>query len=114
MWLPSRRGLIIFAKHHYFRSKKLLAAVAQMPCQHCGLEGHTQAAHTNWGHGKGRGIKADDHMVAALCQFCHAEIDQGARLSRQERKDMWEAAHLKTAHKVQEMGLWPTDLPINS
>ena len=82
MWSRSRGELIIFKKHDYVRSKKLLALVAQLPCQHCGIDGQTQAAHTNWGGGKGRGIKADDNLTAALCQPCHAEIDSGAKSPR--------------------------------
>jgi hypothetical protein len=55
-----------------------------------------QAAHTNWGGGKGRGIKADDNLVAALCQKCHWEVDQGHTLTKVERQTMWQAAHEKT------------------
>jgi len=93
------------------RSKKLLALVAQLPCQHCGVDGRTQAAHTNWGGGKGRGIKADDNLTAALCQTCHTEIDQGAKLSRQQRKDMWLAAHQKTVAHIRNNGDWPIGIP---
>ena len=102
----------MFSKHQYIRSPKLLRLVSALPCQHCGIDGQTQAAHTNWGHGKGRGIKADDNMIAALCQPCHAEIDQGARLSRQERQEMWQAAHRKTVSKLQDMGAWPINVPM--
>jgi len=104
-------SLIIFKKHDYIRSKKLLQVVAQLPCQHCGLEGQTQAAHTNWGHGKGRGIKADDNMVAALCQTCHAEIDQGAHMSKEERQEMWERAHFKTVKLIKANDNWPLNVP---
>ena len=63
-------------KFNYFRSKNHLKNVADLPCQHCGAEGQTQAAHSNWAkHGKGRGIKASDEYTAALCQACHAELD---------------------------------------
>ena len=57
-------------KHKYVRSKALLKAVSELECQHCGSPYMVQAAHTNWGHGKGRGIKADDNMTAALCMKC--------------------------------------------
>jgi hypothetical protein len=46
--------------------------------------------------GKGRGIKANDYRIAALCYTCHHELDQGNKLSKQERVDMWEAAHRLT------------------
>ena len=63
-------------KHEYVRSKKLLKMVASLDCQACGSGHMVQAAHTNWGGGKGRGIKADDNQVAALCLKCHYEVDQ--------------------------------------
>ena len=86
----------MFPKHSYVRDKALLTRVAQLDCQHCGSGEMVQAAHTNWGGGKGRGIKADDNLVAALCQKCHWEVDQGHTMSKAERQEMWQAAHLKT------------------
>ena len=71
-----------------------------------------QAAHTNWGHGKGRGIKADDNRIAALCLKCHYEVDQGKNLSREERQEMWEAAHKRTVEALVEQGKWPKGVPI--
>jgi len=50
-------------KHQYVRSRKLLKLVTELPCQHCGAEHMVQAAHSNWGGGKGRGVKADDNLV---------------------------------------------------
>jgi len=87
-------------------------AVATLNCQHCGQYGETQAAHTNWGFGKGRSIKADDNMVAALCQTCHSMIDQGSRLSKAQRMEIWENAHIKTVKKLQLLGLWPNDVKL--
>jgi len=78
----------LFQKHQYIRSKKLLKLVAGLDCQACGFDVMVQAAHTNWGGGKGRGIKADDNLVAALCLKCHYEIDQGNTLNKEERKEM--------------------------
>jgi hypothetical protein len=46
--------------------------------------------------GKGKGIKASDFRIASLCFTCHAELDQGKNLSKQERLEMWEEAHRKT------------------
>jgi hypothetical protein len=52
----------MFPKHNYIRSKKLLENARKIPCQHClADDGTVVAAHTNWGGGKGRGIKADDN-----------------------------------------------------
>jgi len=71
-----------------------------------------QAAHTNWGGGKGKGVKADDNLVAALCLKCHYEIDQGKELSREERQEKWQRAHMATVKKLYIQGAWPIDVPI--
>jgi hypothetical protein len=101
----------LYAKHQYIRSKKLLKLVAGLDCQACGSGNMVQAAHTNWGGGKGRGVKADDNLVAALCLKCHYEIDQGKKLSKEERQEMWEQAHIATVKKLYIQGLWPVDVP---
>ena len=81
-----------------YRNQKLLEAVRESPCQHCGkMDGTIVAAHSNQGRdGKGRGLKAHDYRIAALCFTCHAELDQGRRLSREERLNLWEDAHRAT------------------
>ena len=72
-------------KFNYFRSKQHLKNVASLPCQNCYIEGQTQAAHSNFAeHGKGRSIKASDEYVAALCQKCHYELDQGNKLNKEQ------------------------------
>jgi hypothetical protein len=88
-----------------YRNEKLLRAVAQLPCQICGLEGSTQAAHSNQlRDGKGRGLKAPDYRIAALCFKCHTEIDQGVKLLKQRRVELWDEAHRKTIGKLFEDG----------
>jgi len=85
--------------------------VASLPCQHCGNDHNVQAAHSNWSeHGKGRGIKASDIYVAALCLKCHFEIDQGNQLSKEERKEAWLTAHKKTVRCLQDQ--WPKGVPL--
>jgi len=81
-----------------YRSPKLLQAVRDCPCQHCGIQDSTiVAAHSNqMRDGKGRGLKAHDYRIAALCFKCHHEIDQGKDLSRAERLNIWEDAHRAT------------------
>jgi hypothetical protein len=91
----------MFPKHVYVRDKALLKRVAQLDCQHCGSGEMVQAAHSNWGGGKGRGIKADDNLVAALCLKCHWEIDQGVKLTKLERQEMWQRAHQRTMRALQ-------------
>ena len=81
-----------------YRNKKLLELVRQSPCQNCGTkDGTVVAAHSNQlRDGKGRGIKAHDYRIAALCYGCHMELDQGNKLSREERVNLWDEAHRKT------------------
>lgn len=81
-----------------YRNPKLLKSIIEAPCMHCGIsDGTVVAAHSNQlRDGKGRGIKAQDYRIAALCYRCHHELDQGNKLSKQERVDMWEAAHRLT------------------
>jgi hypothetical protein len=102
----------LIEKHLYVRSKKLLKLVASLDCQACGSGHMVQAAHTNWGGGKGRGIKADDNLVAALCLKCHYEIDQGKDLSREERQEKWLHAHVATVARLCNTGDWPADVPM--
>jgi hypothetical protein len=101
----------VIPKFKYFRSKKHLMNVADLPCQNCYIEGQTQAAHSNWAeHGKGRGIKASDEYTAALCQTCHAELDSGAGLNKEQRRDLWQIAYQKTVNKLKAGNLWPNEL----
>ena len=81
-----------------YRNRKLLDVLRQSPCQHCGRsDGTIVAAHSNQlRDGKGRGLKANDYRSAALCFTCHQELDQGTKLSKAERIEMWEEAHRKT------------------
>ena len=81
-----------------YRSDKLLKSVRDCPCQSCGaMDGTIVAAHSNqMRDGKGRGLKADDYRIAALCYKCHTELDQGKNMSRKERLNMWEDAHRAT------------------
>jgi hypothetical protein len=89
-----------------YRNQKLLEAVRESPCQHCGRsDGTVVAAHSNQSRdGKGRSLKASDAAIAALCYNCHNQIDQGPTLSKQERIDIWENAHRKTMRWLIEEG----------
>ena len=103
-----------FPKRQYVRSKKLLSAYREIPCQNCGRDdGTVVAAHSNWAeHGKGRGIKASDDRCASLCSRCHSTLDQWFSMSGAEKKAMWLAAHEKTIATLVLMGLWPESVPL--
>ena len=102
---------MMYPKQTYKRSQKLLKMVANLPCQCCGMDNGVQAAHSNWSEwgGKGKSLKASDEYTAALCLKCHFIIDQGAHLSKDERKDMWLKAHIATVEALGER--WPTEVP---
>lgn len=87
-----------------YRNKRLLEVVRQLPCQICEIEdGTIVAAHSNQlRDGKGRGLKAHDYRIAALCYQCHMEIDQGKSLSKSDRIEAWEEAHRKTIGELFE------------
>jgi len=81
-----------------YRSVKILQAVRNAPCMTCGIQdGTVVAAHSNQlRDGKGRGIKAHDYRIAAMCYRCHYILDQGKDLSKVERVEMWDEAHRKS------------------
>jgi len=89
-----------------YRNKKLLEYARKLPCQHCGIDdGTVVAAHSNQlRDGKGRGLKASDYRIASLCYTCHTEIDQGKRLNKSERIQMFEDAHRSTIGEFFERG----------
>lgn len=101
-------------KFVYYRSDALLKACREIPCQACGIQdGTVVAAHSNQiRHGKCRGKKASDQFVASLCFTCHSGLDQGCKMSREERNLMWYLAHLKTVTSLTKAGLWPDDIPV--
>lgn len=85
------------------RSAKWLAAVRQLECcVICGRYG-VQAAHRN--QGKGMGMKVCDALTFAACPDCHFEIDNGAELTREERREMIDAAIIKTIEALFTRGL---------
>jgi hypothetical protein len=87
-----------------YRNRKLLDAVRELPCQVCGVQdGTVCAAHRN--EGKGMGIKVSDALVAALCHRCHSALDQGAVMTREERRDCWNNAAIKTYQALIERGI---------
>lgn len=90
-----------------FRSRPLLNACRELACANCGAEdGTVVAAHSNsLADGKGRGLKASDAAVAALCYRCHCELDSGKSMSRDERREMWLSAHVKTLRELIERGI---------
>lgn len=89
-----------------YRNASLLAVARHFPCAHCSTsDGTVVAAHSNQlRDGKGKGIKAADYRIAPLCHRCHHELDQGSKLSKEERREMWEEAHRRFIGMLFESG----------
>jgi len=66
-------------RHPPFRCKTYRKYVASQPCQACGRQGRSNAAHIGT---YGRGIKNHDYLIIPLCtarpgyQGCHALFDR--------------------------------------
>lgn len=78
-----------------YRSEALRRAVSELPCQCCGIQGYTQAAHSNlYEHGKGRGMKASDAAIMALCADrpgvigCHTKLDRYIDITRAQAVEL--------------------------
>lgn len=93
--VPTMRGII--QKTPYVRSKAHMTVARTMPCGNCDADdGTVCGAHPNWSWAdKGKSIKAND-IVASLCFNCHSLLDQGSKLTRAEREEMWLKAFYKT------------------
>lgn len=78
------------------RDEQYRRLVAALPCVNCGVEGHSQAAHPNYG--KGGRTKTDDTACFPLCcdrpgvRGGHSLLDQGGEITKRERRlveQMW-------------------------
>ena len=90
-----------------FRSPELLRLARLAPrCMSCDCtnDGSVVAAHANHIM-KGMGIKAPDWAWCGLCWKCHAFLDQGATLTREDRREMWLQAFYKTQDWLWTSGL---------
>lgn len=95
-------------KSRPLRSEKHRRLVASMPCCECGLEGHSQAAHANYG--KGLAIKACDSQIFPLCQFCHEWLDRSGELTREGRRMRERLAVNATRERLQIFGQWTDEV----
>jgi len=57
----------------------------------CGDRRTTVPAHRN--EGKGMGLKTPDELTVPACFTCHAEYDQGNKLTRDEKRGLFNAAY---------------------
>lgn len=92
-----------------YRSRKLLDHIHHCPeCFVCGqwnTGGNIVPAHSNQSRdGKGKGYKAHDYRVAALCHSCHTELDQGNKWTLVEKRMIFDEAHRATIGWLIESG----------
>jgi len=92
-----------YLKTPKFQSEKLRRAVASQECGACGSMAGSQAAHQN--ELKGMGLKVSDARCAALCVNCHRELDQGTKMTREERREFWKNAYITTIVRMIERGM---------
>ena len=91
------------------RSKLYRQLAAAMPCAHCEVWGHSQAAHPP---PNGKGIKQSDLEVFPLCAVrvgvagCHADFDQYRLFDHDESHAMAERWARETQEKIKENGDW--------
>lgn len=89
--------------------------VAAMPCAHCGIHGHSQAAHAD--QGKGLNIKSDDRTCYPACAprvghiGCHALIGMTGSMPRESRRSLEQEYAARTRAEIENEGLWPALLP---
>ncbi len=86
------------------RCPAYLAAIRLLPCVNCGEHGKTQAAHRNFG--KGRGIKTDDRLAMALCFDCHRDYDQGGLMALEQSRAFAETMYHRTKGALMARGEW--------
>ena len=96
------------------RSEKYRRLVAALPCMHCGIVGHSQAAHADMG--KGGHIKSDDRTCYPACAprtgvvGCHALIGCSGTFTRDERRALEADYAARTRKAIRDAGQWPAGM----
>lgn len=87
--------------HGNLRDRPLLDTVYGFSCHlrfSCceGPDATCEPCHSNQAkHGKGGAMKAHDCFVVPGCRSCHVELDQGRTMSKDEKREAWDAAYLE-------------------
>ena len=104
-------------KDNPVRSQQYLRVVASLPCIACGIQGYSQAAHLP---PEAKGMKQSDLLTFPLCctrvgiPGCHQDYDQYRLFPRAAAMTVGRAWAADTRSKVQALGMWPKNLPLNS
>jgi hypothetical protein len=100
---------VIGPKRKTWRSEKYRRFVASQPCFACGLAGHSQCAHPNFG--KGMGLKTDDSFAFPLCATlpmrmgCHDRHDLCLDMTREQRREA-EERYTARMREIASLGGW--------
>ena len=100
------RAIVSLPKRQPVRDEAYRRLVAALPCAHCGREGASQAAHSDYGgDGKGMGIKACDLTCWPACADspgrvgCHTLLGASGMFSRDMRRHL-EAKYAAATRKA--------------
>ena len=99
------------------RSEAYRRAVASLPCINCKVPGYSQAAHLP---PEAKGMKQSDLLTFPLCctlvgiPGCHQDYDQYRLFPREAAMTVGRAWAADTQRRIQAMGMWPKNLPLNS
>ncbi|WP_019573441.1 hypothetical protein [Curvibacter lanceolatus] len=102
-------------KEEAIQHQGYMRLVRLLPCAHCGIEGYTQFCHTDMG--KGMGLKTDCRLGWPGCgpqdgkPGCHHLLGTSGRLGREERRRLEAEYAARTRQKINDLGLWPKNLP---
>lgn len=97
------------------RSEPYRRLVAKLPCIHCGIVGHSQAAHAD--EGKGGHIKSSDLTCYPACGprtgviGCHTLIGSTGAYTRDERRTLEVEYGIRTRQMIRKAGNWPKNIP---
>ena len=102
---------MLYPKARIVRSERYRRWVASLPCIACGVEGFSQAAHSNQSaHGKGMSMKACDLSTFPLCAphwgliGCHQQHDLCIDMTRDERSEREARYIAETQARAREAG----------
>lgn len=102
-------------KEDIVRSEPYRRLVAAMPCAHCGIVDHSQAAHAD--QGKGANIKSDDRTCYPACGprpgeiGCHSLIGSTGSMPRDQRRALEADYAAQTRQAIRKSGKWPKNIP---
>jgi hypothetical protein len=105
-------------KDNPVQSETYMAAVRQLACDRCGIEGYTQFCHADilGRGGKGKGLRSDCRLGWPGCgphgsePGCHWYVGTSGKMSKAERHEYEAAAGRRTRAAIRAAGAWPKDL----